>query len=112
MEEEIINEEIISEDSNTESKTDKVLNNKDNTEKVKKQSIGIDAFVASIISILSTPFWYICLPTSIYSLVRSVIYAKKSGHSLSKAAFIISVIALTIFVAIHTQAIVAVILNS
>lgn len=71
---------------------------------------GIDAFVLSIISILSTFFWYISLPAGIYALVRGIIATKKSGSKLAKASFIISLIALTICFAIYTQTIFAIIL--
>ena len=73
--------------------------------KNKKEAKGIDAFVLSIIASLTIWFWYICLPASIYALVRSIIVTKKSGRKLAKAAFIISLSALTLCVAIYTQTI-------
>lgn len=80
--------------------------------KVKKKDRGIDSFVVSIVSVFTVMFWYLCLPLSIYALVRSVIATKKSGSKLAKAAFIISLIVLTIHVFIYSQSLILLYIQS
>ncbi len=82
---------------------DKYNMNNEIENKTKRKNNGVDAFLLSIISILGILFWYICLPASIYSIVRSVKSVKKTGSRLAKAAFILAIIGLTIHFILYTQ---------
>lgn len=62
-------------------------------------------FISSIISILTLPFWYLSLPLGIYGLVGGIKVNKKTGLKLSKTAFILSLVSLTLFLIIYSQTI-------
>lgn len=91
---------------------DKKEQEKEHEKEVKiKKHLGIDAFVLSIVSMLTILLWYICIPASIYSIVRSAITSKKSGSKIAKASLIISLTAITLCVAIYSQIIFQLIVN-
>ena len=71
----------------------------------KKNIFGIDSMIIGIISIFTVLFWYICLPLSIYALVRGIICSKKTGSKFAKTGFILSLISITLCVLIYTQTI-------
>lgn len=72
-------------------------------EEFEKKSKGIDAFVTALISLITFMFWYLCLPLSIYGLVKGIIALNESGSKLAKTAIILSIIAMTLCVVVYTQ---------
>ena len=63
-----------------------------------KNVMHIASFVLSIISLITTLFWYITLSTGILAIVFGVKSAKRYGSKLGKAGLIIGIIALSLFV--------------
>lgn len=64
---------------------------------VKREKAVINiTFVCGIVSIVFAMLWYISLPASIFGLVKSTLLIKKRESKLIKAAFILSLIGLTL----------------
>lgn len=77
-----------------------------------KSGMGIAGFVLGIISILSTLFWYITLPTGVLAIIFGAKSAKKMGSKLGKAGMILGIIGLSIFAFIYISLIMIINLNN
>ena len=66
-----------------------------------KSSLGIAALTLGIISVVSTLFWYITVPTGILSIVLGRKAISKVGSKLGKAGFILGIVGLSIFAFIY-----------
>lgn len=82
-------------------------------EKIDKNKSGmpVAALVLGIISVLSTLFWYITLPTGILAIVFGAKSARKTGSKLGKAGLIIGIVGLSIFAFIYITLILLIILS-
>ena len=77
-----------------------------------KSAMGIAGFVLGIISILSTLFWYITLPTGVLAIIFGAKSAKRTGNKLGKAGMILGIIGLSIFAFIYISLIMIITLNN
>ena len=59
--------------------------------------MNIAALVLGIISIVTSLFWYITLPTGILAIVFGVKSARKTGSKLGKAGMITGIVGLSLF---------------
>lgn len=66
-----------------------------------KSSLGIAALTLGIISVVSTLFWYITLPSGILAIVLGKKAISKVGSKLGKAGFILGIVGLSIFAFIY-----------
>ena len=62
-----------------------------------KTSMGVAALTLGIISILTSFFWYLVLPTGILAIIFGVKSAKKIGSRLGKAGLITGIVGLSLF---------------
>ncbi len=77
-----------------------------------KSAIGIAGFVLGIVSILSTLFWYITLPTGVLAIVFGAKSARKTGSKIGKTGLILGIIGLAIFAFIYISLIMIITLNN
>ena len=77
-----------------------------------KSSMGIAALVLGIISVLTTLFWYITLPTGILAIVFGAKSVRKIGSKLGKAGLILGIIGLSIFAFIYLSIITLIIYSN
>lgn len=84
----------------------------DNKELKNKSGMGIAALVLGIISILSSAFWYITLPSGILAIVFGVKSIKKIGSKLGKAGLITGIVGLSLFAFIYISMILVIILSN
>lgn len=77
-----------------------------------KSSMGIASLVLGIISIITTLFWYITLPTGILAIVFGVKSVRKIGSKLGKAGLILGIIGLSIFAFIYLSIITLIIFSN
>lgn len=77
-----------------------------------KSAMGIAGFVLGIVSILSTLFWYITLPTGVLAIVFGAKSARKTGSKIGKAGLILGIIGLSIFTFIYISLIMIITLNN
>lgn len=66
-----------------------------------KMVIHIASFVLGIISILTTLFWYMVLPTGILAIVFGAKSVRKTGSKLGKAGLILGIISISIAAVIY-----------
>ena len=66
-----------------------------------KSSLGVAALTLGIISVVSTLFWYITLPSGILAIVLGRKAISKVGSKLGKAGFILGIVGLSIFTFIY-----------
>ena len=64
-------------------------------------SSGVASLVLGIISILTSLFWYITLPTGILAIIFGTKSIKKVGSKLGKAGLITGIIGLSLFAFIY-----------
>ena len=77
-----------------------------------KSAMGIAGFVLGIISILSTLFWYITLPTGVLAIIFGAKSSKKTGGKLGKAGMILGIVGLSIFAFIYISLIMLITLSN
>ena len=77
-----------------------------------KSAMNIASLVLGIISIVTTLFWYITLPTGILAIIFGVKSIKKTGSKLGKAGMITGIIGLSIFAFVYISIIFIVILDN
>lgn len=77
-----------------------------------KSAMGIAGFVLGIISILSTLFWYITLPTGVLAIIFGAKSSKKTGSKLGKAGMILGIVGLSIFAFIYISLIMLITLSN
>lgn len=77
-----------------------------------KSAMGIAGFVLGIISTLSTPFWYITLPTGVLAIIFGAKSSKKTGSKLGKAGMILGIVGLSIFAFIYISLVMLIILSN
>lgn len=94
-----------------ENKNNKDFENIENLDKKEKKCKIIFPFITSIISIFTLPFWYLSLPLGIYGLVGGIKANKKTGSKFAKTAFILSLVSLTLFLCVYSQAILIIYLD-
>lgn len=78
----------------------------------KYAALNISSFVCGIISILTSLFYYISIPTGIISIVCGAKGTKKSGSKLAKAGLILGIIGLSICVLIYILFITIIVLGN
>ena len=66
-----------------------------------KMVMNIASLVLGIISIVSSLFWYITLPTGILAIIFGVKAAKISGSKLAKAGMITGIVGVSLFAFIY-----------
>ena len=76
-----------------------------------KSSLGVAALTLGIISVVSTLFWYITVPSGILSIVLGRKSISKVGSKLGKAGFILGIVGLSVFTFIYLS-IIAILLVS
>ena len=69
--------------------------------KENNSSMHVAALVLGIISILSSLFWYITLPTGILAIIFGVKSARKTGSKMGKAGMITGIVGLSLFAFIY-----------
>lgn len=74
-------------------------------EEKNKSVMHVAALVLGIISIVSSLFWYISVPTGVLAIVFGVKSAKRTGSKLGKAGMITGIIGLSLFAFIYLGAI-------
>lgn len=77
-----------------------------------KYVIHIISLVLGIISIVTSLFWYMTIPTGVIAIVLGVKSAKKFGSKLGKAGMITGIIGLSLFVFIYLLIIQMIILSN
>ena len=77
-----------------------------------KSSLGIAALTLGIISVVSTLFWYITVPTGILSIVLGRKAISKVGSKLGKAGFILGIVGLSLFAFIYLSIIAVLLVSS
>lgn len=77
-----------------------------------KSSLGIAALTLGIISVVSTLFWYITLPSGILSIVLGRKAISKVGSKLGKAGFILGIVGLSIFTFIYLSIIAMILIET
>ena len=70
-------------------------------ENKKSTALNISGFVCGIISILTTLFYYISIPTGVISIICSIKGIKKSGSKLAKAGLVLGIVGLSICALIY-----------
>lgn len=66
-----------------------------------KSVMNIASLVLGIISILTSLFWYITLPTGILAIVLGVKSSKITGTKIGKAGMVTGIIGLSLFAFIY-----------
>ena len=77
-----------------------------------KYVIHIISLVLGIISIVTSLFWYMTIPTGVIAIVLGVKSAKKFGSKLGKAGMITGIVGLSLFVFIYLLIIQMIILSN
>ena len=77
-----------------------------------KYVIHIISLVLGIISIVTSLFWYLTIPTGVIAIVLGVKSAKRFGSKLGKAGMITGIIGLSLFVFIYLLIIQMIILSN
>ena len=81
-------------------------------EKKEKRTVShIISLVLAIISVLTTLFWYISLPTSIVAIVLGAKSYKKEGKKLGLAGLITGIVGLVICLLIYITLLIMLILS-
>lgn len=79
---------------------------------VNKSSMGVASLVLGIISIITTLFWYITLPTGILAIVFGVKSVRKIGSKLGKAGLVTGIVGVSLFAFIYISIILMLLLAS
>ena len=77
-----------------------------------KYVIHIISLVLGIISIVTSLFWYMTIPTGVIAIVLGVKSAKKFGSKLGKAGMITGIVGLSLFAFIYLMIIQMIILSN
>lgn len=77
-----------------------------------KSTMHIASLVLGIISIVTTLFWYITIPTGILGIVLGVKSAKRTGSKIGKAGMITGIVGLSLFAFIYIGIIMMIILSN
>ena len=77
-----------------------------------KSSLGVAALTLGIISVVSTLFWYITLPSGILAIVLGRKAISKVGSKLGKAGFILGIVGLSIFTFIYLSIIAMILIEN
>ncbi len=75
-----------------------------------RSSLGVISLTLGIISVISTVFYYICLPAGIIGLVTGVKAVRKTGSKGGKAGEILSIVGLAICIFLYVSTIFLVVL--
>ena len=65
-------------------------------DKKKKSGLGISALTLGIISIITSLFWYMAIPTSILAIIFGAVSTKKVGSGIGKAGLITGIIGISV----------------
>ena len=77
-----------------------------------KYVIHIVSLVLGIISIVTSLFWYMTIPTGVTAIVLGVKSAKKFGSKIGKAGMITGIVGLSLFAFIYLMIIQMIILSN
>lgn len=77
-----------------------------------KSAMNVASLVLGIISIVTSLFWYMTLPTGILAIVFGAKSAKRTGSKLGKAGLITGIVGLSIFAFIYISVIFILILDN
>lgn len=77
-----------------------------------KSSLGVASLTLGIISVISTLFWYITVPTGILSIVLGRKAITKVGSKLGKAGLILGIVGLSIFTFIYLSLIALILIEN
>lgn len=77
-----------------------------------KSTMHIASLVLGIVSIVTTLFWYITIPTGILGIVLGVKSAKRTGSKIGKAGMITGIVGLSLFAFIYIGIIMMIILSN
>ena len=77
-----------------------------------KSSLGIASLTLGIVSVISTFFWYITVPTGILAIVFGKKSISKIGSKLGKAGFILGIVGLSIFAFIYLSMIALILIKN
>lgn len=77
-----------------------------------KSTMHIASLVLGIISIVTSLFWYITIPTGILGIVLGVKSAKRTGSKIGKAGMITGIVGLSLFAFIYMGIIMMIILSN
>ena len=78
---------------------------------VQKSAASVTAFICGLLSILTSPFYYLALPLGILGIVFGTISAHRVGSKLGKAGLILGIIGLSLFVLLYATLITAILLK-
>lgn len=81
-------------------------------EEKNKSAMAVSSFVLGIISILTSLFWYMVLPTGILAIIFGAKSVKKVGSKLGKAGLITGIIGVAIFAFIYIGLTIIIILSN
>jgi len=81
-------------------------------ENKKSTAFNISSFVCGIISIVSSLFYYLSIPTGIISIICGVKGIKKSGSKLAKAGLILGIIGLSLCVLLYILFVTVIVLSN
>ena len=79
-------------------------------EEKKKSAMAVSSLVLGIISILTSLFWYMALPTGILAIIFGTKSVKKVGSKLGKAGLITGIIGVSICAFIYISLTIIIIL--
>ncbi len=77
-----------------------------------KNVMHIASLVLGIVSIISSLFWYITLPTGILAIIFGVKSAKRTGSKIGKAGMITGIVGLSLFAFIYISMILIILTNN
>lgn len=85
----------------------------ENKEELKNKSgLGVASLVLGIISIVTSLFWYLSLPTGILAIVFGKKAINRTGSKLGKAGLITGIIGLSLFLFIYLTFIALILLEN
>ena len=77
-----------------------------------KSGMHVASLVLGIISIVTSLFWYITLPTGILAIIFGVKSAKRTGSRIGKAGMITGIVGLSLFAFIYIGMILLIVLSN
>ena len=89
------------------------MNNENmNNENKEKISMHIVSLALGIISIVTSFFWYVTLPTGILAIIFGIKSIKKTGSKIAKAGLITGIVGLSLFALCYIGMILIIVLEN